>query len=57
MLFYVLQSAVLSVSIQSAISLTIKPDVRRHGPSTGTESMPFRKCRIKIKDPKKAEIC
>lgn len=48
-LFYLLQSAVLSVLIQSAISLTIKPDVRRHGPSTGTESMPFRKCRIKIK--------
>lgn len=56
-LLYLLQSAVLSVSIQSAISSTIKPDVRRHGPSTGTESMPFRKCRIKIKNPKKAEIC
>lgn len=41
-LFYLLQSAVLSVLIQSAISLTIKPDVRRHGPSMGTESMPFR---------------
>lgn len=40
-LFYLLQSAVPSVSIQSAISLTIKPDVRRHGSSTGTESMPF----------------
>lgn len=48
-LFYLLQSAVLSVLIQSAISLTIKPDVHRHGPSTETESMPFRKCRIKTK--------